>query len=354
MGSVFARGREDTLTYIVEIEEEGKRFDTREEVIAAFPDVGSHHQEIAVLGLSKNSYSPEACEAIAELISSCPNILQANLSDMFVGRVKEEVVPAITSLCNAFNPESLKILDVSDNAFGPAGIEGVVGLLKAAVNLKELQVNNNGLGAIGASRVAEGIDGLQLTIFSCERNRIKNEGILALAAAFKQMRSLQRLNMSHNYAEDEGMVELLRAVAYNTWMQSLNLEDNKLKGHEVAQTLQFAIECLDYLSELNVGDCLLGDDGCICLLQALRRTNILLASLNLCHNELSSSEVLHEISDLVEFREGFELLWLQGNEFSKREREALQNKIESFSRDIKVTYFTDDEEDLMEDELDFD
>ena len=42
-------------------------------------------------------------------------------------------------------------LDLSDNAFGPNGMEGITELLKSKTcyTLKELRLNNNGLGVFG-------------------------------------------------------------------------------------------------------------------------------------------------------------------------------------------------------------
>ena len=51
-------------------------------------------------------------------------------------------------------------LDLSDNAFGPRGIEGVVDLLKSpsCYSLQVLRLNNNGLG-IGGGKVRHGFVG---------------------------------------------------------------------------------------------------------------------------------------------------------------------------------------------------
>ena len=48
-------------------------------------------------------------------------------------------------------------LDLSDNAFGPTGVEGLKVLLKSSscYTLKELKLNNNGLG-IGGGKVRRG------------------------------------------------------------------------------------------------------------------------------------------------------------------------------------------------------
>ena len=42
-------------------------------------------------------------------------------------------------------------LDLSDNAFGPNGVKGIVDLLssKTCYTLQELRLNNNGLGTTG-------------------------------------------------------------------------------------------------------------------------------------------------------------------------------------------------------------
>ena len=52
----------------------------------------------------------------------------------------------------------LAVLDLSDNAFGPNGVEGIVDLLKSKTcyTLKELRLNNNGLGTTGG-KVGNGI-----------------------------------------------------------------------------------------------------------------------------------------------------------------------------------------------------
>jgi len=51
-------------------------------------------------------------------------------------------------------------LDLSDNAFGPRGIEGVVDLLKSpsCYSLQVLRLNNNGLG-IGGGKMRHGFHG---------------------------------------------------------------------------------------------------------------------------------------------------------------------------------------------------
>lgn len=88
-------------------------------------------------------------------------------------------------------------LDLSDNAFGPIGVEGLASLLSSSscFQLRELRLNNNGLGIGGGKLLAKALlEGhaksskagapLALRVFIAGRNRLENEGAKALAIVF--------------------------------------------------------------------------------------------------------------------------------------------------------------------------
>lgn len=88
-------------------------------------------------------------------------------------------------------------LDLSDNAFGPIGVEGLASLLKSSscYGLEELRLNNNGLGIGGGRLLAKALldcyecsknEGkpLALKVFIAGRNRLENDGAKALAEVF--------------------------------------------------------------------------------------------------------------------------------------------------------------------------
>lgn len=87
---------------------------------------------------------------------------------------------------------------MSDNAFGPIGVEGLASLLRSSscFALEELRLNNNGLGITGGKLLAQALTDcyqssaklgkpLALKVFIAGRNRLENEGAKALAAVFK-------------------------------------------------------------------------------------------------------------------------------------------------------------------------
>lgn len=89
-------------------------------------------------------------------------------------------------------------LDLSDNAFGPIGVEGLAALLRSSscYALEVLRLNNNGLGITGGKLLAAALTDcykcskekgkpLSLKVFIAGRNRLENEGARALAEVFK-------------------------------------------------------------------------------------------------------------------------------------------------------------------------
>lgn len=89
-------------------------------------------------------------------------------------------------------------MDLSDNAFGPIGVQGLASLLRSSscYALEELRLNNNGLGATGGKLLASALidcyncsknEGkpLALKVFIAGRNRLENEGAKALSQVFK-------------------------------------------------------------------------------------------------------------------------------------------------------------------------
>ena len=101
--------------------------------------------------LSGNSYGREACDHIAALIGSAPatKLRTVNFNDMFVSRKLQELPGSLEVLIRAvMTSKGIEHLNLSDNAFGPAGIKSFDFFLKEAESLKTLKVTNCGLGPV--------------------------------------------------------------------------------------------------------------------------------------------------------------------------------------------------------------
>lgn len=111
------------------------------------------------LTLSGNTFGIEASKAIGASLEGHPEFEYAHWKDMFTGRMKTEIPPALKHLSKGIMTAGARLveLDLSDNAFGPIGMEGIVELLKSpsCYTLKELKLNNTGCGVTGGKKLAE-------------------------------------------------------------------------------------------------------------------------------------------------------------------------------------------------------
>lgn len=75
---------DDTL--IFESQDSGKLINTSSEVQLAFPNLLDYCEQVREVHLAGNSYSQDACQAIAQHLLKFHNISVANLSDIFQTR----------------------------------------------------------------------------------------------------------------------------------------------------------------------------------------------------------------------------------------------------------------------------
>ena len=99
--------------------------------------------------LSGNSYGREACDYIATLLAQeTPKLTTVNFNDLFVGRKLLELPGSLEVMVRALMNKKIVHLNLSDNAFGPAGIKTFDFLLKEMSSLKTLKVSNCGIGPV--------------------------------------------------------------------------------------------------------------------------------------------------------------------------------------------------------------
>jgi Ran GTPase-activating protein 1 len=191
----------------------------------------NEEEGLTTLRLSGNSMGVQAAQEIAGALASRPSFRRALWKDMFVGRGKSEIPPALTTLSDAVMAARAQLveLDLSDNAFGPAGIEAIFQLLSgpACFSLRILKLNNTGMGPQGGELLAEALGQchseasrqggrLQLEVFVVGRSRLENPGASALAEVFAQLGSLREVAMPQNGINKDGISALASAFAKNT------------------------------------------------------------------------------------------------------------------------------------------
>ena len=312
------------------------------------------------LTFSGNTVGIEAAEAIGKALENHPEMQYAHWKDMFTGRMKTEIPPALKHLSNGLLKAAAKLveLDLSDNAFGPIGMDGIVDLLKSpsCFTLKELRLNNTGCGVTGGKLLAKTLmeaytaskGQFTLKVFVLGRSRQENEGAIALAGVFKAMKSLEEVVMPQNGIYFEGITALSDAFANNPNLKILNMNDNTFteKG---AKALAAALPKMKKLEVLDLGDCLLKTEGARQIAYALKEGHATLREWHMSSNEIRLAGGF-AILDAVANKTNLEKLSIDTNQFGAEGCGRLMKKLETIGKKHLMEDIEDDEEPDDEDE----
>lgn len=322
---------------------------------------------LQALRLEGNTVGVEAAQAIAKALETKSEFKRCYWSDMFTGRLRSEIPPALNSLGDALMLAGAKltVLDLSDNAFGPDGVKGIEKLLKSTAchTLQELRLNNCGMG-IGGGKIlaasliqchksssAEGSP-LSLKVFVAGRNRLENDGAIALAQAFQLMGSLEEIHMPQNGINHPGVTALAKAVQHNPNLRILNLNDNTFTdkgGIAMAQALKH----LTSIQVINFGDCLVRPAGANAIAETVSEGLPILKELNLSFCEITEEAALN-VAQAVKGKDALEKLDLNGNCLGEDGCKALQDAMEELNMGQLLGSLSDDEGEPEDDDDDDD
>ncbi|XP_009875567.1 PREDICTED: ran GTPase-activating protein 1 [Apaloderma vittatum] len=319
---------------------------------------------LEALCLEGNTVGVEAAKVIAKALEKKSELKRCHWSDMFTGRVRSEIPPALISLGDALITAGAQLveLDLSDNAFGPDGVRGFEALLKspACYTLQELKLNNCGMGIGGGKILAAALKGchrkssaqgkpLALKIFVAGRNRLENDGATALAEAFGIIGTLEEVHMPQNGINHPGITALAQTFAINPLLKVINLNDNTFteKG---AVAMAETLKALRQIEVINFGDCLVRSKGAVAIADAVKEGLHKLKELNLSFCEIKRDAAL-TVAEAIEDKAGLEKLDLNGNCLGEEGCEQLQEILEGFNMGAVLGSLSDDEgEEEEEDE----
>ena len=309
------------------------------------------------LTFSGNTIGIEAAAAIGRALENHPELRRAHWKDMFTGRMKTEIPPALINMTRGMMMAQARLveLDLSDNAFGPVGMEGLKTFLKSpsCFSLQELKLNNTGCGVTGGKMLAGLLldcyqrskavgHPLALKVFILGRSRQENEGATALAKVFKLMGSLEEVVMPQNGIYHVGLTALADAFSCNPNLRILNMNDNTFTA-KGAKAMATALKKLNKLEVLNLGDCLLKSAGTQLICRALVGNHPALRELNLDSNEIRLKGGL-EIVNAVKDKTDLVKLSIDCNQFGSSGLKKILTKLEQVGKRDIVTETEDNEE----------
>ena len=311
-------------------------------------------KNITTLTFSGNTVGIDAAQVIGQALEEHSELKYAHWKDMFTGRMKTEIPPALKHLSKGLMTANVRLveLDLSDNAFGPIGMEGIVDLLKSpsCFTLQELQLNNTGCGVTGGKLLAKTLmecyklsgGKLALRKFILGRSRQENAGATALAEVFKAMGSLEEVVMPQNGIYFEGITALADAFAHSPNLRHLNMNDNTFteKG---AKALADALPKLQKLEILNLGDCLLKTEGARLISYALKEGHPNLKEWYMDSNEIRLAGGF-AIVDAVANKDNMEILTLDANQFGAEGCGKIMRKLENAGKRELIDEIEEDED----------
>uniref|UniRef100_A0A3Q1ML29 Ran GTPase-activating protein 1 n=2 Tax=Bos taurus TaxID=9913 RepID=A0A3Q1ML29_BOVIN len=273
---------------------------------------------LEALRLEGNTVGVEAARVIAKALEKKPELKRCHWSDMFTGRLRSEIPPALISLGEGLITAGAQLveLDLSDNAFGPDGVRGFEALLKssACFTLHELKLNNCGMG-IGGGKI---------------------------------IGTLEEVHMPQNGINHPGVTALAQAFAINPLLRVINLNDNTFteKG---AVAMAKTLKTLRQVEVINFGDCLVRSKGAIAIADAIHGGLPKLKELNLSFGEIKREAAL-SVAEAVADKTELEKLDLNGNMLGEEGCEQLQEVLEGFNMAAVLASLSDDEGEDDEDE----
>jgi len=319
--------------------------------------------DMTALRLEGNTFGVMACKAIAKALESHSEFQKAYWKDMFTGRLKTEIPEALRFLSSGIMLASAKLaeIDLSDNAFGPIGVDGILELLRseACYSLKELRLNNNGLGIGGGKKLALALMDchtassgakrpLALKVFVSGRNRLENDGAKALAQVFKTLRSLEEVAMPQNGIYHEGISALAEAFSVNPHLKVINLNDNTFTEIGAA-SMCAAIAKLHNLETINFGDCLLKTEGATSVAAVLKVGHSKLQEVHLGFNEIREEGGV-SLAESMLGKPRLQLLDIDGNQFGEEGCDRISAILEGMDKLHALGPLEDDEGDGGDDE----
>ncbi|KAK0085213.1 hypothetical protein PV325_005588 [Microctonus aethiopoides] len=320
------------------------------------------------LDLEGNTLGPDAAKAISEALAiHGSNLKRALWKDMFTGRMKTEIPKALEYLGSGLSTANAQLveLDLSDNAFGPIGVQGLAALLSSPTcyTLHELRLNNNGLGISGGKMLAKALldchansskesKPLALRVFIAGRNRLENEGATALAAVFEKIGTLEEVVMPQNGIYHQGVAALANGLSGNCSLRILNLNDNTV-GPKGAIAIANVLPNFPALEYLNLGDCLLKTKGALSIADALEieGNNTSLVEVNLTFNEIRTAAVLRLARAMAD-KTQLMSLQLDGNFFGDSGRKQLKEALTKSDRIDSLGTLDEDATDDEESDVD--
>ena len=241
-----------------------KKWDEPEQIQNILQDLEKYRMRIVGLELCHNSIGEKCAKALGEKMKNLKYLRQVNLSDCFVSRGEEELPKSLKYLLDAIIDKNIIELNLNDNALGPKAAPGYNLFFEKNKTLEKLYLDDCGMGPEGTPKLIEILKNnkdIPLKVLKISRNRIGNEGCIAISELVKEKRNLKEIKISDNEIEYEGLQSFLDSIKDNKNLTWVDIQNNTISSE--AKTLPEIIGTLENVYSLNLSDLTIGDEEII-------------------------------------------------------------------------------------------
>lgn len=313
---------------IFSIENKGLKLDTAEDV-KPYADQIKGMKNLKQVIIKGNTIGVEASKALAEVLKNQDHLESVDFSDIYTGRLKEEIPPSLDYLLSALlTCKNLHTVNLSDNAFGIMTIDPLEKFLSQHTPLEHLYLANNGFGPEAGARIGAALESLaeakrktgsspDLVTVICGRNRLENGSMEAWSKFISAHGTIKDLRIPQNGIRQEGIEYLLlNGLSKSPKLEKLDLQDNTftLKG---AKAFATALPNWPKIKDIGISDCLLSARGGELLAEAILVAGVLdnLEHIRLQYNEIEAEGAKRLTEAIKSNVPNLKLLELNGNKF---------------------------------------
>lgn len=306
------------------------KFNSKSDIESHLSDLDSL-KSVSKIDFSGNTIGIEASESLSKLIlKHKDSIVEVNFSDLYTGRLNTEIPQSLQHILPALlQCPNLKIVNLSDNAFGLQTIDPIEDYLGKAVSVEHLILSNNGMGPFAGARIGKSLFKLaqakkakgksSLKTFICGRNRLENGSINYLAIGLRNHAQLETVRLYQNGIRPAGISKLIsQGLSQNKNLKVLDLQDNTITT-SAAIPLAQSLGSWEKLVELNLNDCLLKPKGSLVLVDHLHDGTVKndFSVLKLQYNELEADSLEKLVHVVTKKLPNLKVLELNGNRFEE-------------------------------------
>lgn len=295
----------------------GERIPLNSENIKPYIDqFEQQHEKIDTIILSTKTFTREAAKIMCAEIAKIKNLKNADLSDTISGLDYNEAQDVLDTFVNCLKELDINLLNLSDNAIGPEGINSLRPLITEKNTLEKLILMNDGLSGescVLLSSIYKEIAPAPLKQLHFDNNMSGDEGAKAVADLLTYVPLLEDFRWSTTRTHEEGAIALSESLSSVNNLKKLYLADNYF-GEECGELLYEAISKMKQLEHLVLSDISLENEGVELVLKALIESEAPIKYLDLSFNDLDE-EILDRMTEFLMKADHLETLILHDNIF---------------------------------------